>query len=47
MNTANQTTKPKPPSAKSRLHRFVTTLIAAWLYNVLAGAVGGIELDLE
>ena len=26
---------------------FVTTLIVAWLYNVLAGAVGGIHIDLE
>jgi hypothetical protein len=26
---------------------FVATLIAAWLYNVLAGAVGGIELDIQ
>jgi hypothetical protein len=26
---------------------FVMTLISAWLYNVLAGWVGGIELDLQ
>jgi hypothetical protein len=26
---------------------FLATLIAAWLYNVLAGVVGGIELDLQ
>jgi hypothetical protein len=26
---------------------FITTLIAAWLYNVLAGMVGGIELDVQ
>lgn len=26
---------------------FVMSLIGAWLYNVLAGAVGGIELDVE
>jgi hypothetical protein len=26
---------------------FVTTLIGAWLYNMLAGAVGGIELDVR
>ncbi len=26
---------------------FVATLIGAWLYNVVAGAVGGIELDLQ
>lgn len=26
---------------------FLTTLIGAWLYNVLAGLVGGIELDLQ
>ena len=26
---------------------FVGTLIAAWLYNILAGVVGGIELDLQ
>ena len=26
---------------------FVATLIAAWLYNLLAGVVGGIELDLQ
>lgn len=26
---------------------FLATLIAAWLYNVLAGVVGGVELDLQ
>jgi hypothetical protein len=26
---------------------FVTTLIGAWLYNLVAGIVGGIELDLQ
>jgi hypothetical protein len=26
---------------------FVTSLVGAWLYNVLAGAVGGIEVDLR
>jgi hypothetical protein len=26
---------------------FVTSLIGAWLYNVLAGMVGGIELDVQ
>ena len=26
---------------------FVGTLIAAWIYNVLAGFVGGIELDVQ
>ena len=26
---------------------FVGTLIAAWLYNALAGAMGGIELDVQ
>jgi hypothetical protein len=26
---------------------FVTALIGAWLYNALAGLVGGIELDLQ
>ncbi len=26
---------------------FVATLIGAWLYNVLAGIVGGIQIDLE
>ena len=26
---------------------FVTTLIAAWLYNVAAGIVGGVELDVQ
>lgn len=25
---------------------FVATLIGAWLYNVLAGVVGGIEIDV-
>jgi hypothetical protein len=26
---------------------FVTTLIMAWLYNGLAGLVGGVEIDLR
>jgi hypothetical protein len=26
---------------------FVSTLIAAWLYNTVAGFVGGVEMDLE
>jgi hypothetical protein len=26
---------------------FVTTLFGAWLYNILAEAVGGIEMDLQ
>jgi hypothetical protein len=26
---------------------FIVTLITAWLYNVVAGAVGGVELDLR
>ena len=26
---------------------FVVTLIGAWLYNVAAGAVGGIEIDVS
>ena len=26
---------------------FVATLIAAWLYNVAAGIVGGVELDIQ
>lgn len=26
---------------------FVVTALTAWLYNVVAGAVGGIELDLR
>jgi hypothetical protein len=26
---------------------FVATLIAAWLYNVAAGMVGGIEVDIS
>jgi len=26
---------------------FVVTLIAVWLYNVLAGLVGGIEMDVQ
>jgi hypothetical protein len=26
---------------------FVATLIAAWLYNAVAGLVGGIELDIQ
>ena len=25
---------------------FVATLIAAWLYNVAAGVVGGVEVDV-
>jgi hypothetical protein len=25
---------------------FVSTLIAAWLYNVIAGFVGGVEVDI-
>ena len=26
---------------------FVVTLIGAWLYNVVAGLVGGIEMDVQ
>ena len=26
---------------------FVASLIGAWLYNVLAGIVGGVELDVQ
>ena len=26
---------------------FVATLIAVWLYNLLAGLVGGIEMDVQ
>ena len=26
---------------------FIATLIGAWLYNVLAGVIGGIEMDLQ
>jgi hypothetical protein len=26
---------------------FVTTLIAAWLYNVTAGVVGGVEIETQ
>jgi hypothetical protein len=26
---------------------FIATLIGAWIYNVLAGLVGGIELDVQ
>ncbi len=26
---------------------FVSTLIGAWLYNVVAGMVGGVEVDLQ
>jgi hypothetical protein len=26
---------------------FLVTLLTTWLYNVVAGAVGGIELDLR
>ena len=26
---------------------FVATLIGAWLYNVIAGLVGGVEMDLQ
>ena len=26
---------------------FVMTLLGAWLYNLIAGMVGGIELDVE
>lgn len=26
---------------------FVATLVAAWLYNVAAGIVGGVELDIQ
>jgi hypothetical protein len=26
---------------------FVATLVGAWLYNVVAGLVGGIELDFQ
>ncbi|MGB7218536.1 MAG: hypothetical protein WBD07_06980 [Vicinamibacterales bacterium] len=26
---------------------FVVTLIGAWLYNIVAGAMGGIEVDIQ
>jgi hypothetical protein len=26
---------------------FVATLIGAWLYNIVAGIVGGVELDVQ
>jgi hypothetical protein len=26
---------------------FVGTLIAAWLYNMLAASLGGVELDIQ
>lgn len=26
---------------------FITTLIGAWLYNVVAGMVGGVEIELQ
>ena len=26
---------------------FVATLVAVWLYNILAGLVGGIEMDVQ
>jgi hypothetical protein len=26
---------------------FVTTLVGAWLYNVVAGVVGGVEVDIQ
>ncbi len=26
---------------------FIVTLIAAWLYNVAAGIVGGVEMDVQ
>jgi hypothetical protein len=26
---------------------FLTTLLGAWLYNMLAGTVGGIQVDVE
>jgi len=26
---------------------FVMSLVAAWLYNLVAGMVGGIELDVQ
>jgi hypothetical protein len=26
---------------------FIATLIMAWLYNIIAGAVGGVELDVQ
>jgi hypothetical protein len=29
------------------LFGFIATLIAAWLYNVAAGIVGGVEMDIQ
>ena len=26
---------------------FIVSLVAAWLYNILAGLVGGIEIDIQ
>jgi hypothetical protein len=26
---------------------FIMSLVAAWLYNILAGLVGGIEIDIQ